>query len=148
MSSVMRFDEWQDSNGVPVASGVGGTFNATISQAMLATPLNASGSAPLYATRAWVNFNGTGTVAIRGSGNVSSITDNGTGLYTVNFSTAMQDANYSVVLAGQSPDGDDGYVQVRHSTTPSTTSVSLSTAAIRGVQTGKDIPYVFVAVNR
>jgi hypothetical protein len=46
--------------------------------------------------RAWVNFNGTGTVAIRASGNVSSITDNGTGVYTVNFTTAMVDVNYSV----------------------------------------------------
>lgn len=54
-----------------------------------------SGSAPIYAARAWVNFNGTGTVAIRASGNVSSITDNGTGAYTVNFSTAMPDASYS-----------------------------------------------------
>lgn len=46
--------------------------------------------------RAWVNFNGTGTVAIRASFNVSSITDNGTGDYTVNFTTAMSDVNYSV----------------------------------------------------
>ena len=59
--------------------------------------LNATGSAPVYACRAWVNFNGTRTVAIRGSGNVSSITDNGVGLYTVNFTTAMQDANYSAI---------------------------------------------------
>lgn len=44
--------------------------------------------------RAWVNFNGTGTVAIRASFNVSSITDNGVGDYTVNFATAMADANY------------------------------------------------------
>jgi len=50
--------------------------------------------APAYGCRAWVNFNGTGTVAIRSSGNVSSITDNGTGNYTVNFTTAMVDANY------------------------------------------------------
>lgn len=57
---------------------------------------NASGSAPVYACRAWVNFNGTGTVAIRASGNVSSITDNGTGNYTVNFIAPMPDANYSV----------------------------------------------------
>jgi hypothetical protein len=49
-----------------------------------------------YKCRAWVNFNGTGTVAIRASGNVSSITDNGTGDYTVNFSTAMPDANYAI----------------------------------------------------
>ena len=62
------------------------------------TALNASGTAPIYACRAWVNFNGTGTVAIRASGNVSSITDNGTGDYTVNFLTAMPDANYSESL--------------------------------------------------
>jgi len=50
--------------------------------------------ATAFGCRAWVNFNGTGTVAIRASGNVSSITDNGTGNYTVNFTTAMPDANY------------------------------------------------------
>ena len=53
-----------------------------------------------YSCRAWVNFNGTGTVAIRGSGNVTSITDNGTGDYTVNFTTAMADANYATVITG------------------------------------------------
>ena len=51
--------------------------------------------ATAYGCRAWVNFNGTGTVAIRASGNVTSITDNGTGDYTVNFTTAMPDANYN-----------------------------------------------------
>jgi hypothetical protein len=54
--------------------------------------------ATAYACRAWVNFNGTGTVAIRASGNVTSITDNGTGAYTVNFTTAMPDANYSAFV--------------------------------------------------
>lgn len=59
------------------------------------------GTAPVYAARAWVNFNGTGTVAIRASGNVTSITDNGTGDYTVNFTTAMSDANFaSTVTVG------------------------------------------------
>ena len=48
-----------------------------------------------YAAKAWVNFNGTGTVAIRESANVSSITDNSLGVYTVNFANAMTDANYS-----------------------------------------------------
>ena len=47
------------------------------------------------AAKAWVNFNGQGTVAIRDSFNVSSITDNGTGEYTVNFTTAMPNANYA-----------------------------------------------------
>lgn len=48
--------------------------------------------------RAWVNFNGTGTVAIRAAYNVSSITDNGVGDYTVNFTNAMPDANYSEIV--------------------------------------------------
>ena len=59
--------------------------------------------ATAYGCRAWVNFNGTGTVAIRASGNVTSITDNAVGRYTINFTTAMPDANYSVGgFAGQS----------------------------------------------
>ena len=53
--------------------------------------------------KAWVNFNGTGTVAIRDDFNVSSITDNGTGDYTVNFTNALTDANYSISFgSGQS----------------------------------------------
>jgi hypothetical protein len=55
--------------------------------------------------RAWVNFDGTGTPAIRASFNVSSITDNGTGDYTVNFTTAMPDANYSVAAAALQVNG-------------------------------------------
>jgi hypothetical protein len=47
--------------------------------------------------KAWVNFNGTGTVAIRASYNVSSITDNGTGDYTINFTNALADINYSAI---------------------------------------------------
>ena len=58
------------------------------------------------ACKAWVNFNGTGTVAIRESYNVSTITDNGTGDYTVNFTTAMVDANYSAI--GSGGDGGNG----------------------------------------
>jgi hypothetical protein len=53
--------------------------------------------ATAYGCRAWVNFNGAGTIAIRASGNVSSITDNAISDYTINFTTAMPDANYSVV---------------------------------------------------
>jgi hypothetical protein len=66
-----------------------------------------TGSAAYYGARAWVNFNGTGTVAIRASVNVSSITDNNTGNYTVNFTTAMPDVNY-VVSDGLSGDVDGG----------------------------------------
>lgn len=67
-----------------------------ITPSALKAAFNAEGSAPLYACRAWVNFKGTGTVAIRASGNVSSITDNGEGDYTINFTTALPDANYCV----------------------------------------------------
>jgi hypothetical protein len=56
------------------------------------------------AVKAWVNFNGTGTVSIRAGYNVSSITDNGVGDYTVNFTTAMPDANYA--MGGMVQDGD------------------------------------------
>jgi len=54
--------------------------------------------ATAYGCRAWVNFNGQGTVAIRASGNVQSITDNGAGNYTVNFNTALPDANFTAVM--------------------------------------------------
>ena len=77
---------------LPDSAGTVATAESTLSQ------FNASGSAPVYACRAWVNFNGTGTVAIRASGNVSSITDGGVGIYTVNFTTAMPDANYSTLI--------------------------------------------------
>ena len=69
--------------------------------------------------RAWVNFNGTGTPAIRASFNVSSITDNGTGDYTVNFTNAMPDANYSVVLG---TDRDGGATSVDNLLTLSSSS--------------------------
>jgi len=78
---------------LPDSAGTFATSESTLAQ------FNASGSAPVYACRAWVNFNGTGTVAIRASGNVSSITDNATGDYTVNFTTAMPDANYSATIS-------------------------------------------------
>jgi len=81
--------------------------------ALVKTALNASGSAPIYACRAWVNFNGTGTIVIRGSGNVSSITDNAVGTYTINFTTAMPDINYAVTATGSRPVATnyDGIVQ-------------------------------------
>ena len=72
--------------------------------------------AKAYGCRAWVNFNGTGTVAIRASGNVSSITDNGAGDYTVNFTTAMPDVNYSVGGLSQldeSTNNCDGAINIK-----------------------------------
>lgn len=66
---------------------------------------NSSGVEVGELCRAWVNFNGTGTVAIRASFNVSSITDNGVGDYTVNFTNAMPDANYAAVMSGEQSTG-------------------------------------------
>lgn len=83
-----------------------------------------------FGCRAWVNFNGTGTVAIRASGNVSSITDNDTGDYTVNFITAMPDANYSVVGMSMRNSTNASNLSVRGDATYSngftTTSVRLN----------------------
>lgn len=78
-----------------------------------------------YSCRAWVNFNGTGTVAIRSSGNVSSITDNGTGDYTVNFATAMSDANYSAVALVDNAGSNFGSVIVAASQTSTFTTASI-----------------------
>jgi hypothetical protein len=80
-----------------MAVTIDGTANTVTADATLTTKLTtASGSAPSYSARAWVSFNGTGTIAINASGNVSSITDGGVGLYTVNMTTAMPDINYEV----------------------------------------------------
>ena len=101
----------------------------------------ASGSAPSYSARAWVNFNGTGTVAIRASGNVSSITDNGVGRYFVNFSVNMPDANYSVV----STCNGDAYVQQ----VQATNSTSLAYVAVNNTgNAGVDSTGVCVAIFR
>ena len=84
---------------------VSGERLSQAAEAKIVDRFNLTGTAPTYACRAWVNFNGTGTVAIRASGNVSSITDNGSGDYTVNFTTAMEDVNYSFTGSAGSVDG-------------------------------------------
>ena len=74
--------------------------------------------------KAWVNFNGTGAVAIRASYNVSSITDNGTGDYTVNFTTALADANYCAVATANYNAGGNASIR---SNIYSTTAVEIIT---------------------
>jgi hypothetical protein len=89
--------------------------------------------ATAYGCRAWVNFNGTGTPASRASGNVSSISDNGTGLFTVNFTNAMPDANYSVLMsmAGNTPSsGGCSVINIRSPSTNNTGASSLSTSSV------------------
>ena len=104
-------------SGTVTGLSVGGLPDGSINNADLATDavstsklLNGAvttaklGSAEVSGLcKAWVNFNGTGAVAIRASFNVSSITDNGTGDYTVNFTTAMPDTNYAVLVTGKRP---------------------------------------------
>jgi hypothetical protein len=86
-------------DGSSVTNLAAANLTGDVAAARITTALNATGSAPIYACRAWVNFNGTGTVAIRASGNVSSITDNGTGDYTVNFTTAMPNTDYAALIS-------------------------------------------------
>jgi len=78
--------------------------------------------------KAWVNFNGTGTVAIRASFNVTSITDAGVGSYTVNFTTALTDANYSFSGTCGSPGVTNGYVIIAGS--PAATASALPLVAL------------------
>jgi hypothetical protein len=104
--------------------------------------------------KAWVNFNGTGTVAIRDSFNVSSITDNSTGNYTVTFTNAMPDANYSAIISVSS-----GYTAVSainrtgqilsNPNIPSTTAVPVQTGVnYYSGSTVEDQTYVFVTIHR
>jgi hypothetical protein len=103
--------------------------------------------ATAYGCRAWVNFNGTGAVAIRASGNVSSITDNGTGDYRVNFTTAMPNANYSTVTSAAAYSGDSSTFGIRGDTAPLTTSVRVWTKQ-NGIGGTPDGLYCNVAIFR
>jgi len=113
-----------------------------------------SGTAPLYMCRAWVNFNGTGTVAIRASGNVSSITDNGVGDYTVNFTTAMPDANYSVtgISGGLIVYADLPCMAVANGLTAQTTALVRLDSRIyinsAGAMTHFDSAYIYAQIFR
>jgi hypothetical protein len=90
-----------------ITAATTGTFSSTpadgsITFAKLSTSATEADNVASRTAKAWVNFNGTGTVGTRASFNVSSITDNGIGDYTVNFATAIQDANYAAMITGDS----------------------------------------------
>jgi hypothetical protein len=102
-----------------------GTSAASVSGSNLQFNSGYGSVATAYGCRAWVNFNGTGTVAIRASGNVSSITDNGTGDYTVNFTTAMPDANYAATFTAGGTSGARGAV-VRVSSGRTTSAIVMA----------------------
>jgi hypothetical protein len=135
------------------------TLATTVASPTLTTPninsaqfATVTGTAPLYAARAWVNFNGTGTVDIRASGNVSSITDNGTGDYTVNFTTAMPDLNYATTFGLVQDTSSVNVVGVK------STDYSVATSSVRfqlgrssAVANGfsdEDIQFVYVSCFR
>lgn len=109
--------------------------------------------ATAYGCRAWVNFNGTGTPAIRASGNVSSITDNGTGDYTLNFSTSLTDANYSPVLGyGQSAASNGYKCCVKLSTSETGAPILMSTSQLRimtgGSNSSLDFANIYASILR
>ena len=82
----------------------------------------------MFLAKAWVNFNGTGTVAIRASGNVTSITDVGVGTYTINFTAAMPDTNYATVTAFGGSGSADWGGGLDSARTVSTTSAPIYSA--------------------
>jgi len=104
--------------------------------------------------KAWVNFNGTGTVAIRDSFNVSSITDNSTGNYTVTFTNALSNANYSAIISIASANTAVSSINrtgqiLSNPDVPSTTAVRVQTGINYYSSSGvEDQPYVFVAIHR
>jgi hypothetical protein len=100
------------------------------------------------AAKAFVNFNGTGTVTIRNGFNVSSITDNGTANYTVNFTNAMVDDNYTATYGAKySTTSIAGLVCETTGTTRATTSLGIRTSNSTGAQ-ALDLPAVQVAIFR
>ena len=101
--------------------------------------------ATAFGCRAWVNFNGRGTVAIRASGNVTSITDNGTGDYTVNFTTAMPDVNYCALTSGSASDTNSAFC-VFDDRVFTTSGIKVATRNLSGARI--DPFEVFVAIFR
>lgn len=129
------------------------TFGLRVDSARVADAFSTtSGSAPSYACRAWVNFNGTGTVEIRASGNVSSITDNGTGDYTVNFTTVMPDADYNYTFGLRTyQDGYAGFAPAAMqwlSDTQSTSAMRFRTMDSNQPSVNRGFPTVCVSIHR
>ena len=103
----------------------------------------------VFTVKAWVNFDGTQTAAnmIRASGNVNSITDNGTGDYTVNFTTAMPDANYAVTTSAGDATGSN-VDAFNPSTTAAPTTSALRMIAVRSAVGAYDLSRASVAIFR
>mgnify|MGYP003640248203 FL=1 len=132
-------------------SSTSGTHSHALSFSVTATDVGFTvpGSAGLYACRAWVNFNGTGVVAIRGSANVSSITDIAVGIYRVNFAVGMADAFYvangTTCFGNASGNGNAGFVSLNFPDyTPTSSNFTIRTQ--NDANTALDFPYVMTSV--
>jgi hypothetical protein len=127
-----------------------GSAQLQISTGGLVQMDNGYGSlATFYGCRAWINFDGTlvtdpaSTTGIRGSGNVSSVLDNGTGDYTINFTNAMPDANYAPVFGyGQSQSAAAYKFAVRLDSAETGAPTTMTTTALR-VISGSNNPFDF-----
>ena len=136
--------------GISVSASTGGVTITNSNPNQLTTT---TGSPAYYGARAWVNFNGTGTPGINASVNVSSISDNGTGDYTINYSTAMPDANYSFTANGKLstfPNNDPCVTRLPRGTdTPLTTGgARMLTGPGSNSNTLEDALIVTVAIHR
>ena len=111
---------------------------------------NSLTTAQIYngASKAWVNFNGTGVVAIRANFNVSSITDNGTGDYTVNFTTAMVDANYAHEAQGSLTLTDGNLNHEAKTHTAATGSVKVRSSNNAATNSAGDLAEIRVIIFR
>jgi len=136
------------SNGA-IAASTNGTSALNITTGQILQFNSGYGSvATAYGCRAWISFDGTGTPAIRGSGNISSITDNGTGDYTLNFSTALPDANYAVNLTSRITSTGIAPVVVNLLTTTTPTASLFRICTDRNGVGPVDPEYVFASVFR
>jgi hypothetical protein len=128
-----------DVSSLPAANLTGNVAAARITNA-----LNATGSAPVFACRAWVNFDGTTTTpTIRASGNVSSVTRSTTGVFIANFITAMPDANYAAPCSGDFSGSND--YEVFNTFVVSASSIGIN-SALDGIYT--NAPDYFIAIFR
>ena len=130
-----------------IAWATGGTERARIDSSGNLQFNSGYGSvATAYGCRAWVNFNGTGTVAIRASGNITSITDNGVGNYTLNFTNTFPDANY--IGAGMCKNNDDlndtWVVQMQNTNTKTTTAFQFFTREGGSVNDSSEVHMMIV----
>jgi len=135
-----------DGSGTITGISVGGLPDGSITNDDLAGSIT---DAKLSGTtcKAFVNFNGTGTVAIRAQFNVSSITDNGTGDYTVNFTTALADANYSVAgSAGDDLTNGSLLYSAAYNTAPTSSAFRVGVSNTSGVLV--DRPRVYLSIFR